>query len=75
VAGKVEYAHRPSTNGDHAPLWQNCGFYEKRIQDENAVHSLSDEQTDSSWTGFRVTKTAPLSGNGCTGARRSTSPR
>jgi hypothetical protein len=40
VEGDIEYERRPPTNGDHAPLWQNCGFYEKPVQDENAVHSL-----------------------------------
>jgi hypothetical protein len=40
VEGDIEYTRKPPTNGDHAPLWQNCGFYERPIQDENAVHSL-----------------------------------
>src|SRR5215211_5035029 len=40
VEGDVEYERRPPTNGDHAPLWQNCGFYAESIRDENAVHSL-----------------------------------
>jgi hypothetical protein len=26
--------------GNHAPLWQNCGFYDAPIASENAVHSL-----------------------------------
>jgi hypothetical protein len=119
----VEYARKPPTNGDHAPLWQNCGFYEKPVRDENAVHSLDhgavwityreelpEDQLDTlrqlareryvlvspypgqpapviatAWRNqlrldsaddprlrrfvdqFRVTETAPLSGNGCTG--------
>jgi hypothetical protein len=40
VNGDVEYTRTPPANGDHAPLWQNCGFYEKPVRDENAVHSL-----------------------------------
>jgi hypothetical protein len=123
VEGDVEYPRKPPTNGDHAPLWQNCGFYEKPIRDENAVHSLDhgavwityreelpEEQLDvlrrlareryvlvspypgqpapviaTAWRNqlglesaddprlrrfvdqFRVSETAPLSGNGCTG--------
>jgi hypothetical protein len=123
VNGDVEYVRTPPTNGDHAPLWQTCGFYEKPIQDENAVHSLDHGavwityrkdlppgQIDTlrrfareryvlvspypgqrapviatAWRNqlkldsvddprlrrfvdqFRVTETAPLSGNGCTG--------
>jgi Protein of unknown function (DUF3105) len=26
--------------GNHAPIWQNCGFYGATILSENAVHSL-----------------------------------
>ncbi len=40
VEGEIEYAQSPPTNGDHAPLWQNCGFYSEPINDVNAVHSL-----------------------------------
>ena len=36
----VDYRREPPTNGDHAPLWQNCGFYEKPIKDRHAVHSM-----------------------------------
>ncbi len=36
----VDYRREPPTNGDHAPLWQNCGFYEKPIKEEHAVHSM-----------------------------------
>ncbi len=36
----VDYRGAPPTNGDHAPLWQNCGFYEKPIKEERAVHSM-----------------------------------
>ncbi len=40
VEGEIEYAQRPPANGDHAPLWQNCGFYSEPINDVNAVHSM-----------------------------------
>jgi Protein of unknown function (DUF3105) len=36
----VEYDREPPTNGDHAPIWQNCGLYEKPVQNRYAVHSL-----------------------------------
>jgi hypothetical protein len=40
VEGPIEYERRPPTNGDHDPLWQNCGFYEEPIEDRHAVHSM-----------------------------------
>lgn len=40
VEGPVDYDRRPPANGDHDPLWQNCGFYERPVQDRHAVHSL-----------------------------------
>lgn len=40
VEGPVEYPRQPPTNGDHDPLWQNCGFYEQPVQDRHAVHSM-----------------------------------
>lgn len=40
VEGRIEYKRRPPTNGDHAPIWQNCGFYSKPIDDRTAVHSM-----------------------------------
>jgi hypothetical protein len=40
VKGPVEYDREPPTNGDHAPIWQNCGFYGKAVQNRYAVHSL-----------------------------------
>lgn len=40
VEGKIDYARRPPTNGNHAPLWQNCGYYSEPIDDRTAVHSM-----------------------------------
>lgn len=40
IEGPIEYDREPPTNGDHDPLWQNCGFYEQPIEDRNAVHSM-----------------------------------
>jgi hypothetical protein len=40
VEGPIDYDRHPPTNGDHAPIWQNCGFYEQPIEDKHAVHSM-----------------------------------
>jgi len=40
VRTPVSYPQTPPVGGDHAPVWQNCGFYEEPVADENAVHSL-----------------------------------
>ncbi len=40
VSGKIDYPREPPTNGDHAPIWQNCGFYKEPVKNETAVHSL-----------------------------------
>jgi hypothetical protein len=40
VEGPIDYERHPPTNGDHDPLWQNCGFYEEPIEDRHAVHSM-----------------------------------
>jgi hypothetical protein len=36
------YEQNPPVGGDHLapPFWQNCGFYDKPVRDEAAVHSL-----------------------------------
>jgi putative peptide zinc metalloprotease protein len=36
----VTYSQVPPVGGNHAPIWQNCGFYDTPIANENAVHSL-----------------------------------
>ena len=38
--GDVDYAQTPPVGGEHNPVWQNCGFYDEPVTDENAVHSL-----------------------------------
>ena len=40
VKGPIDYERHPPTNGDHDPLWQNCGFYGEPIEDRHAVHSM-----------------------------------
>lgn len=40
VEGEIEYARNPPTNGDHSPMWQNCGFYTEPIDEKTAVHSM-----------------------------------
>jgi hypothetical protein len=40
VEGPIDYERHPPTNGNHDPLWQNCGFYEEPIEDRHAVHSM-----------------------------------
>ena len=40
VEGSIHYDTKPPTNGNHAPLWQNCGFYQEPVQDRHAVHSM-----------------------------------
>lgn len=36
----MAYPHTPPVGGDHAPIWQNCGFYAEPIRPELGVHSL-----------------------------------
>ena len=36
----VDYDQSPPAGGPHDPVWQNCGYYDKPVRDENAVHSL-----------------------------------
>jgi hypothetical protein len=40
VAGAVQYPQNPPVGGDHAPQWQNCGFYSSPVPKETAVHSM-----------------------------------
>ncbi len=36
----VQYAEMPPVGGKHDATWQNCGYYDAPIRNENAVHSL-----------------------------------
>jgi hypothetical protein len=40
TGGDVDYDQTPPAGGPHNPVWQNCGYYDKPVRDENAVHSL-----------------------------------
>jgi hypothetical protein len=50
VQTPVVYAQVPPAGGNHAPVWQNCGFYDAPIAAENAVHSLEHGAV---WIAFR----------------------
>ncbi|GEM44576.1 DUF3105 domain-containing protein [Deinococcus cellulosilyticus] len=38
--GQLSYEQTPPVGGEHNPIWQNCGVYEKPLYNEYAVHSL-----------------------------------
>ncbi len=40
VAGTVSYPQTPPVGGQHAAVWQNCGWYDQPVASGNAVHSL-----------------------------------
>ena len=40
TSGDVDYEQNPPAGGEHNPVWQNEGFYDQPIRDENAVHTL-----------------------------------
>jgi putative peptide zinc metalloprotease protein len=40
VRTPVLYAETPPVGGNHAPVWQNCGFYAAQIENELGVHSM-----------------------------------
>src|SRR5215210_2310164 len=46
----VLYQQNPPAGGDHAPIWQNCGFYDAPVRNENAVHSM---EHGSVWVTYR----------------------
>ena len=38
--GMVDYEQSPPAGGEHNPIWQNSGFYEEPVRNENVVHTL-----------------------------------
>lgn len=36
----VDYEQTPPVGGEHNPVWQNEGFYDAPVRDENAVHTM-----------------------------------
>ena len=40
VKPPIRYAQSPPVGGNHAAVWQNCGFYPTPVPNANAVHSL-----------------------------------
>jgi len=40
TSADVDYEQIPPAGGPHNPVWQNCGYYDEPVRDENAVHSL-----------------------------------
>ena len=40
VEQNVNYGQDPPAGGDHSAVWQNSGFYEEPVRNENAVHTL-----------------------------------
>ena len=36
----VRYQHIPPVGGNHAPIWQNCGFYATPVANEHGVHAM-----------------------------------
>ncbi len=36
----VTYPQAPPVGGAHSAVWQNCGWYETTVKNENAVHSM-----------------------------------
>jgi len=40
TSSNVDYEQNPPAGGAHNPVWQNCGYYDKPVRNETAVHSL-----------------------------------
>jgi Protein of unknown function (DUF3105) len=38
--GVLIYPLNPPVGGEHNPVWQNCGVYDKAVRSENVMHSL-----------------------------------
>jgi len=52
----VTYAQTPPAGGEHAPVWLNCGTYDKPVPNENAVHSMEHGAV---WVTYRPDLPAP----------------
>jgi hypothetical protein len=50
VKGPVDYKQSPPVGGDHASIWQNCGFYSEPVRNETAVDSVEHEAV---WITYR----------------------
>ncbi len=44
------YDHAPPGSGAHFPAWQNCGIYNRAVQNQTAVHSLEHGAV---WVAYR----------------------
>jgi uncharacterized protein DUF3105 len=90
VKGSVDYRQGPPVGGDHASIWQNCGFYSGPVRNETAVHSmehgavwityrpgLPTEQVDKlrELATFRQGPQTPEPGTPCTGGTSKTVPQ
>jgi hypothetical protein len=50
VDTRVDYEQTPPVGGNHAGVWQTCGFYDRPIVSEAGVHSLEHGAV---WITFR----------------------
>ena len=90
VKGSVDYKQIPPVGGDHASIWQNCGFYSEPVRNETAARSmehgavwityrlgLPTEQVDKlrELATFRQGPQTPEPGAPCTGGTSKTVPQ